>query len=192
MGATGYGYYRVVIFICMFIGYSLYFFNRKTFSFVMPSVMEEIHLDKDDLGKALTLAQQLYPNTLCSNVKPTQQTYTVQSIIVQYGINWNLQETETNWLPVMLSIFRTQNSYYSLNAAAISFTLAHLQPPPPNAFVSNLNFTVWSVVVSWPHLSSLESCSSSREMTWSTIMNERERKTKSLQVCYHVWGAGID
>uniref|UniRef100_A0A3B4V7S7 Glucose-6-phosphate exchanger SLC37A4-like n=1 Tax=Seriola dumerili TaxID=41447 RepID=A0A3B4V7S7_SERDU len=50
MGATGYGYYRVVIFICMFIGYSLYFFNRKTFSFVMPSVMEEIELDKDDLG----------------------------------------------------------------------------------------------------------------------------------------------
>lgn len=55
MGATGYGYYRVVIFICMFIGYSLYFFNRKTFSFVMPSVMEEIELDKDDLGKNLEL-----------------------------------------------------------------------------------------------------------------------------------------
>uniref|UniRef100_A0A8C5EV14 Solute carrier family 37 member 4b n=1 Tax=Gouania willdenowi TaxID=441366 RepID=A0A8C5EV14_GOUWI len=50
MGATGYGYYRAVIFICLFIGYSLYFFNRKTFSFVMPSVMEEITLDKDDLG----------------------------------------------------------------------------------------------------------------------------------------------
>ncbi|CAG5876063.1 unnamed protein product [Menidia menidia] len=50
MGATGYGYYRVVIFLCMFTGYSLYFFNRKTFSFVMPSVMEEIKLDKDDLG----------------------------------------------------------------------------------------------------------------------------------------------
>uniref|UniRef100_G3Q9V3 Solute carrier family 37 member 4b n=1 Tax=Gasterosteus aculeatus TaxID=69293 RepID=G3Q9V3_GASAC len=50
MGATGYGYYRTAIFSCMFIGYSLYFFNRKTFSFVMPSVMEEIELDKDDLG----------------------------------------------------------------------------------------------------------------------------------------------
>lgn len=55
MGATGYGYYRAVIFVCMFIGYSLYFFNRKTFSFVMPSVMEEIELDKDDLGKTETL-----------------------------------------------------------------------------------------------------------------------------------------
>uniref|UniRef100_A0A096M876 Glucose-6-phosphate translocase-like n=1 Tax=Poecilia formosa TaxID=48698 RepID=A0A096M876_POEFO len=50
MAAAGYGYYRVVIFLCMFTGYSLYFFNRKTFSFVMPSVMEEIELDKDDLG----------------------------------------------------------------------------------------------------------------------------------------------
>uniref|UniRef100_A0A8C2WIQ8 Solute carrier family 37 member 4b n=1 Tax=Cyclopterus lumpus TaxID=8103 RepID=A0A8C2WIQ8_CYCLU len=50
MGATGYGYYRATIFFCMFFGYSLYFFNRKTFSFVMPSVMEEIELDKDDLG----------------------------------------------------------------------------------------------------------------------------------------------
>lgn len=51
MGATGYGYYRGAIFFCMFIGYSLYFFNRKTFSFVMPSVMVEIELDKDDLGE---------------------------------------------------------------------------------------------------------------------------------------------
>lgn len=55
MGTTGYGYYRGAIFFCMFIGYSLYFFNRKTFSFVMPSVMEEIELDKDDLGKAAQL-----------------------------------------------------------------------------------------------------------------------------------------
>lgn len=57
MGATGYGYYRVAIFFCMFIGYSLYFFNRKTFSFVMPSVMEEIELDKDDLGETVALME---------------------------------------------------------------------------------------------------------------------------------------
>uniref|UniRef100_A0A3B3B6A9 Glucose-6-phosphate exchanger SLC37A4-like n=1 Tax=Oryzias melastigma TaxID=30732 RepID=A0A3B3B6A9_ORYME len=50
MAAPGYGYYRAIIFLCMFTGYFLYFFNRKTFSFVMPSVMEEIDLDKDDLG----------------------------------------------------------------------------------------------------------------------------------------------
>ena len=53
MGATGYGYYRTVIFLCMFFGYALYFFNRKTFAFVMPSVMGEIELDKGDLGKTI-------------------------------------------------------------------------------------------------------------------------------------------
>ncbi|KAM4704128.1 glucose-6-phosphate exchanger SLC37A4 isoform 2-T2 [Rhinophrynus dorsalis] len=52
MAAQGqsYGYYRTVIFTAMFVGYTLYYFNRKTFSFVMPSVMQEIKLDKDDLG----------------------------------------------------------------------------------------------------------------------------------------------
>lgn len=51
MAAQGYGYYRTVIFAAMFGGYSLYYFNRKTFSFVMPSLVEEIALDKDDLGE---------------------------------------------------------------------------------------------------------------------------------------------
>ncbi|XP_044525558.1 glucose-6-phosphate exchanger SLC37A4 isoform X2 [Gracilinanus agilis] len=50
MVARSYGYYRTVIFSAMFVGYSLYYFNRKTFSFVMPSLVEEIVLDKDDLG----------------------------------------------------------------------------------------------------------------------------------------------
>lgn len=52
MGATGYGYYRAVIFISLFMGYLLYYFNRKTFSFLMPSVMEEIELDKEELGES--------------------------------------------------------------------------------------------------------------------------------------------
>lgn len=50
MATAGYGYYRGTIFLAMFVGYTLYYFNRKTFSFVMPSVMEEIKMDKDDLG----------------------------------------------------------------------------------------------------------------------------------------------
>lgn len=53
-----YGYYRGTIFLAMFVGYALYYFNRKTFSFVMPSVMEEIHMDKDDLGM-ITSSQSL-------------------------------------------------------------------------------------------------------------------------------------
>lgn len=51
MAARGYGYYRTVIFSAMYGGYSLYYFNRKTFSFVMPSLVEEVPLDKDDLGE---------------------------------------------------------------------------------------------------------------------------------------------
>ncbi|XP_036392587.1 glucose-6-phosphate exchanger SLC37A4a isoform X2 [Megalops cyprinoides] len=58
MGAMGYGYYRATIFMAMFMGYTLYYFNRKTFSFVMPSVMQEIMLDKDDLG-LITSSQSL-------------------------------------------------------------------------------------------------------------------------------------
>lgn len=50
MATASYGYYRTTIFLAMFVGYTLYYFNRKTFSFVMPSVMQEIKLDKDDLG----------------------------------------------------------------------------------------------------------------------------------------------
>lgn len=50
MATASYGYYRNTIFVAMFVGYTLYYFNRKTFSFVMPSLMQEIELDKDDLG----------------------------------------------------------------------------------------------------------------------------------------------
>ncbi|KAM9456339.1 glucose-6-phosphate exchanger SLC37A4b isoform 1-T2 [Clarias gariepinus] len=58
MGASGYGYYRMVIFASMFMGYLLYYFNRKTFSFLMPSVMAEIELDKEELG-LITSSQTL-------------------------------------------------------------------------------------------------------------------------------------
>ncbi|XP_043532568.1 glucose-6-phosphate exchanger SLC37A4-like isoform X2 [Chiloscyllium plagiosum] len=55
---ASYGYYRGSIFTAMFVGYTLYYFNRKTFSFVMPSVMEEVTLEKDDLG-LITSSQSL-------------------------------------------------------------------------------------------------------------------------------------
>ncbi|XP_029965009.1 glucose-6-phosphate exchanger SLC37A4a [Salarias fasciatus] len=58
MATASYGYYRGTIFLAMFVGYTLYYFNRKTFSFVMPSVMQEITLDKDDLGM-ITSSQSL-------------------------------------------------------------------------------------------------------------------------------------
>ncbi|XP_041656435.1 glucose-6-phosphate exchanger SLC37A4a [Cheilinus undulatus] len=58
MARPSYGYYRGTIFLAMFVGYTLYYFNRKTFSFVMPSLMQEIELDKDDLGM-ITSSQSL-------------------------------------------------------------------------------------------------------------------------------------
>ncbi|KAG7223042.1 hypothetical protein INR49_015931 [Caranx melampygus] len=58
MASANYGYYRGTIFLAMFVGYTLYYFNRKTFSFVMPSLMQEIKLDKDDLGM-ITSSQSL-------------------------------------------------------------------------------------------------------------------------------------
>lgn len=60
MAGSGYGYYRTTIFLAMFVGYTLYCFNRKTFSFVMPSVMQEIKLDKDDLGRITILLKSLF------------------------------------------------------------------------------------------------------------------------------------
>lgn len=51
MAGGGYGRYRALIFTAMFVGYTLYYFNRKTFSFVMPAVMAEVPLGKDELGE---------------------------------------------------------------------------------------------------------------------------------------------
>ncbi|XP_054853690.1 glucose-6-phosphate exchanger SLC37A4 isoform X2 [Eublepharis macularius] len=50
MAGAGYGFYRARVFAAMYAGYTLYYFNRKTFAFVMPSVMGEVALGKDDLG----------------------------------------------------------------------------------------------------------------------------------------------
>ncbi|XP_060106421.1 glucose-6-phosphate exchanger SLC37A4 isoform X2 [Heteronotia binoei] len=47
---AGYGFYRAVIFAAMYGGYCLYYFNRKTFAFVLPALMRDVPLAKDDLG----------------------------------------------------------------------------------------------------------------------------------------------
>lgn len=64
MATASYGYYRGTIFLAMFVGYTLYYFNRKTFSFVMPSLMQEIKLDKDDLG----MRQWFYASFFIRNI----------------------------------------------------------------------------------------------------------------------------
>lgn len=45
-----YKYWRIRIFYSMFIGYALYYFTRKSFTFAMPGMIQELSLDKSQLG----------------------------------------------------------------------------------------------------------------------------------------------
>lgn len=45
-----YHYWRIRILYSMFIGYALYYFTRKSFTFAMPGLIEDLHFDKGQLG----------------------------------------------------------------------------------------------------------------------------------------------
>lgn len=45
-----YHYWRIRIFYSMFIGYAFYYFARKSFTFAMPGLIEDLNLTKGDLG----------------------------------------------------------------------------------------------------------------------------------------------
>ena len=45
-----YKYWRWRIFYGMYIGYIFYYFTRKSFTFAMPVLMEDLHLQISDLG----------------------------------------------------------------------------------------------------------------------------------------------
>lgn len=45
-----YSYWRIRIFYSMFIGYAFYYFTRKSFTFAMPGLIEDLNLTKGDLG----------------------------------------------------------------------------------------------------------------------------------------------
>jgi OPA family sugar phosphate sensor protein UhpC-like MFS transporter len=45
-----YKYWRIRILYSMFVGYAFYYFTRKSFTFAMPGIMQELHLDKSELG----------------------------------------------------------------------------------------------------------------------------------------------
>lgn len=45
-----YKYWRIRIFYSMFIGYALYYFTRKSFTFAMPGLIEDLGLTKGNLG----------------------------------------------------------------------------------------------------------------------------------------------
>lgn len=45
-----YKYWRIRIFYSMFIGYALYYFTRKSFTYAMPGLIADLGFDKKDLG----------------------------------------------------------------------------------------------------------------------------------------------
>lgn len=47
---SDYKYWRIRILYSTLIGYALYYFTRKSFTFAMPGLIEDLHFDKGDLG----------------------------------------------------------------------------------------------------------------------------------------------
>lgn len=45
-----YQYWRMRIFYSMFVGYALYYFTRKSFTFAMPGLIADLHFTKGDVG----------------------------------------------------------------------------------------------------------------------------------------------
>ena len=45
-----YKYWRIRILYSMFIGYAFYYFTRKSFTFAMPGLIQDLGFDKSQLG----------------------------------------------------------------------------------------------------------------------------------------------
>ena len=45
-----YKYWRFRIFYSMYIGYVFFYFTRKSYTFAMPALMQDLGFDKSDLG----------------------------------------------------------------------------------------------------------------------------------------------
>ena len=48
--SSNYKYWRIRVFYSMFVGYAFYYFTRKSFTFVMPTLMQDLGLTKGELG----------------------------------------------------------------------------------------------------------------------------------------------
>lgn len=55
-----YHYWRIRIFYSMFIGYAIYYFTRKSFTFAMPGLLEELELDTAQVGLLSTIFSLTY------------------------------------------------------------------------------------------------------------------------------------
>ncbi len=55
-----YNYWRLRILYSTFIGYALYYFTRKSFTFAMPGLIEDLHYDKSQLGMLASILSISY------------------------------------------------------------------------------------------------------------------------------------
>lgn len=55
-----YNYWRIRIIYSTFIGYALYYFTRKSFTFAMPGLIEELGYDKSQLGLLASILSLTY------------------------------------------------------------------------------------------------------------------------------------
>jgi MFS transporter, OPA family, sugar phosphate sensor protein UhpC len=57
---SNYRYWRIRTFYSMYIGYVFYYFTRKSFTFAMPSMIEDLGLQKSDLGILASILSLTY------------------------------------------------------------------------------------------------------------------------------------
>lgn len=57
---TKYNYWRIRIIYSTFIGYALYYFTRKSFTFAMPGLIEDLGYDKSQLGLLASILSITY------------------------------------------------------------------------------------------------------------------------------------
>ena len=57
---TDYNYWRMRILYSTFVGYALFYFTRKSFTFAMPGLIQDLHLDKSQLGFLGTILAVAY------------------------------------------------------------------------------------------------------------------------------------
>lgn len=58
--AETYKYWRVRILYSIFIGYAFYYFTRRSYTFAMPGLIEDLHFDKPELGLLATIFSITY------------------------------------------------------------------------------------------------------------------------------------
>ena len=57
---TEYKYWRIRILYSMFIGYAFYYFTRKSFTFAMPGLIQDLGFDKSQLGLLASILSITY------------------------------------------------------------------------------------------------------------------------------------